>query len=107
VTSAPLRIERGDAASMRVAGRLGFSEAAAALARSGELLDAGTAGAPGRAIKVDIAGLEGVDSATLAVLLAWAARASARGMSLSFTGVPPGLLALAHLCDAERLLGIA
>jgi phospholipid transport system transporter-binding protein len=103
----PLRIERGEDASMRVAGRRGFSEATAALARSGELLEANGAAAGRQDLKVDIAGLEGVDSATLAVLLAWSARARARGITLGFTGVPAGLRALARLCDAERLLGIA
>ena len=96
-----LRIERGDGA-IRVAGRLGFSEASAALARSGELIVANASD-----VAVDVSGLEAVDSATLAVLLAWAARARVRGTALRFTKVPAGLRALAHLCDAEDLLGIA
>jgi phospholipid transport system transporter-binding protein len=102
VTTPNLRIERSDAGTVRVSGRLGFSEAAAALARSNELFDARA-----RDVAIDIAGLEGVDSATLAVLLAWTARARTRHVALRFTGVPAGLRALAHLCDAEPLLGIA
>lgn len=102
MTAAALHIERGGNGQVRVAGRLGFSEATAALVRSGELLDGG-----GREVMIDIAGIEGIDSATLAVLLAWAARAQTRGIALRFTGVPAGLRALAHLCDAEPLLGIA
>jgi len=102
VTPVALRIERGDASHARVAGRLGFPEASAALARSDELL----AGAASE-ISVDVAGLEAVDSATLAVLLAWSARAEAAGKRIRYVGVPDGLRALAHLCDAEPLLGIA
>ena len=45
--------------------------------------------------------------ATLAVLLAWTARARRAGAALRFAGVPDDLRALAHLCDAEPLLGIA
>ena len=96
-----LRIERVDAGHVRVAGRLGFAEAAAALARSEELLDANA-----REVAVDVRALEGIDSATLAVLLAWTARARTCGTVLHLTDVPVGLRALAHLCDAEPLLGI-
>jgi len=97
-----LRIERLDAGHARVEGRLGFAEAAAALARGNELYGAG-----GGDLSVDLAGLGGVDSATLAVLLAWTARARRAGVSLHFAAVPDDLRALAHLCDAEPLLGIA
>jgi phospholipid transport system transporter-binding protein len=97
-----LRIERLDAGHARIEGRLGFAEAAAALARGNELYGAGNGD-----IRVDLTGLDGVDSATLAVLLAWAARARSAGMALHFAAIPDDLKALAHLCDAEPLLGIA
>ncbi|MEO6688766.1 MAG: STAS domain-containing protein [Dokdonella sp.] len=102
MTAGALRIERGEGGQFRVAGRLGFSEAATALARSSELLVAN-----GGEVSIDVSGLEAVDSATLAVLLAWGARAQTTGIVLRFIGVPAGLRALAHLCDAEPLLGIA
>jgi phospholipid transport system transporter-binding protein len=98
VTAAP-RIERVGAAQVRVSGRLGFAEAAGALARSGELSGDG-AGEVG----VDVSGLTAIDSATLAVLLAWAARARTQGTALHFTAVPPDLAALARLCGAGPLL---
>lgn len=97
-----LRIERVEAGRIRVAGALGFAEAGNALKRGDDLF----AGDP-RVVEVDVAGLQHVDSATLAVLLAWAARAAARGVRLRLAGVPTSLQALAHLCDAEPLLGIA
>jgi phospholipid transport system transporter-binding protein len=102
VTPSALRIERGDTGHVRVAGRLGFLEAAAAFDRSGELLE----GASGD-ISVDVAGVDAVDSATLAVLLAWSAHALRQGKRIHYTGIPAGLRALAHLCDTEPLLGIA
>lgn len=98
-----LRIERVDAARVRVSGALGFAEAAAAHRRYRELF--GNAG--GGAVELDVSGLRGVDSATLAVLLAWAASAATSGGSLRLSGTPAGLRALAHLCDVEPLLGIA
>lgn len=102
MTASALRLERGDAGHALVSGRLGFLEASEAFARSDELL----AGAANE-MSVDIAGLQSVDSATLAVLLAWSAHARIAGKRIHYTGIPDGLLALAHVCDAEPLLGIA
>ncbi len=96
----PLRIDRVDASRIRVSGPLGIAEATAALARSHELHDGAV-----DTVAVDIAGLERVDSATLAVLIAWAARARRAGVKLRFAGIPAGLAALAQLCDAIPLLG--
>ena len=53
---------------------------------------------------VDLSGLDGVDSAAVAVLLAWRRRAAAEGVELSFTGVPASLAALAELYDVEELI---
>lgn len=97
-----LRIERVDATRVRVSGALGFTEAAAAYGRYGEV-SAGTDGP----IELEVDGLRHVDSATLAVLLAWAARAARGGRALRLSGVPADLRALARLCDVEPLLGIA
>lgn len=96
-----LRIEHVDAGHASVGGRLGFAEAAAALARGAELY-----GSAAGAVAVDVAELRGIDSATLAVLLAWAARARTAGAQLHFARPPADLTALAHLCDAEALLGL-
>lgn len=94
-------IDRVDSARARLRGRVGFAEAAAALARGDEVLGGGHG-----AIEVDVAALQEIDSATLAVLLAWAARAARAGGELRLVNPPPGLKALAQLCDAEPLLGI-
>lgn len=101
MTDAAPAIERLPDGRMRVAGGLGFEQASEALAR-GQLLYEGGRGE----VEVDLAGLREVDSATLAVLLAWTARAARAGVALRFTGAPASLLALARLCDAAPLLGI-
>ncbi|HEY0231503.1 MAG TPA: STAS domain-containing protein [Dokdonella sp.] len=100
--SEALRIERTGAGQVRIAGVVGFEQAAAAFGRGGELLDDGAAD-----VTVDVSGLRDVDSATLALLLAWAAEAARRNVRLHLAAVPDDLKALAHLCDAEPLLGIA
>ena len=96
-----LHIERLDAGHASVAGDLGFAEASIALARGEELY-----GSAGAEVAVDLAGLCGIDSATLAVLLAWAARAAAAGTQLRFARAPKDLIALTRLCDAQPLLGL-
>ena len=97
---ATFRIERADAAHVRIAGEIGFANAGDAVARTGELF-AGNAD-----VTADLAGLTRADSATLGVLLIWAAAAAVRGVRLRFANAPQGLMALAHLCDAEPLLGL-
>ena len=97
-----LRIERVDEGHARISGRLGFHEAASAADRWRELATAGS-----EEIVADVRALENVDSATLAVLLEWAARVQAGSRRLRLVAAPAGLVALARLCDAESLLGLA
>ncbi|WP_395684075.1 lipid asymmetry maintenance protein MlaB [Dokdonella sp.] len=97
-----LRIERIDATRARVSGCLGFHEAAAAADRWRELATDGSA-----EIVADVGALESVDSATLAVLLEWAARMQASGRRLRLVAAPAELSALARLCAAEGLLGLS
>lgn len=56
---------------------------------------------------VDVSTLASADSVTLAVLVAWSAHAAKAGRPLAFRGLPERLRALAHLSDAEGLLGLA
>jgi phospholipid transport system transporter-binding protein len=102
VSDASFRIERKDAASVRVSGAIGFADASEAVKRTGDLF-VGDA----KEVIVDLGGLSRADSATLGVLLIWAAAAAVRGVKLRFANPPQGLQALAHLCDAEPLLGLA
>ena len=98
---APVRIERIDAANVRVDGEIGFADAREAVARTHDLFSGGSN------LTVDLGALTRADSATLGVLLIWAAAAAVRGVRVRFARAPAGLQALAHLCDAEALLGLA
>lgn len=53
---------------------------------------------------VDLGGLEGVDSAAVAVLLAWRRRAAAEGAALTFTRAPASLSALADLYGVREVI---
>jgi phospholipid transport system transporter-binding protein len=53
---------------------------------------------------VSLAAVDGVDSAAVAVLLAWRRRAAAEGKDLWFTDVPASVFALARLYDVEELI---
>jgi phospholipid transport system transporter-binding protein len=101
VSRASLRIDRADDSRVRVVGEIGFANAGDAVARTDELF-AGNAD-----VTADLAGLTRADSATLGVLLIWAATAAVRRVHLGFANPPEGLKALARLCDAEPLLGLA
>jgi phospholipid transport system transporter-binding protein len=69
------------------------------------VLEASRAAAlPGTGI-VSLASVDSVDSAAVAVLLAWRRRAAAEGKELSFTDVPASLSALALLYGVEELIG--
>jgi phospholipid transport system transporter-binding protein len=82
-------------------GRLTFDDAARVL-RSVEELPLPKGG------HVDFSGLQAADSAALAVILALRRRASeAHHHRLVFEGLPPGLLALAHVYGVDELLGLS
>ncbi|MGA9422972.1 MAG: STAS domain-containing protein [Rhodanobacteraceae bacterium] len=99
--SGPAAIERSADGGVRITGALGFANA-------GALLPQGIAfTSRGRTTDVDLSGLTDADSATLALLLAWSARATQIGGRLRYRGAPVGLRALARLAEVEPLLGLS
>jgi ABC-type transporter Mla MlaB component len=94
-----LTVEMASSSAGRVAGRIDVDNAATALARGADLF------AVGKSLSVDLSALESADSVTLAVLLAWAARARRAGGMLSFEAASSHLRSIAHLSDADGLLG--
>jgi phospholipid transport system transporter-binding protein len=63
------------------------------------------AGAPAQpALVMDLAGIDGADSAGLAVLIDWLAAAKASGHALRYVGLPQGFAALAHISEVAGLL---
>ncbi|HEY7871206.1 MAG TPA: STAS domain-containing protein [Rudaea sp.] len=93
-------IEADTLGSLRATGSITFANASMALAQMPAPLR-------GSALKVDLGALDGGDSATLAVLIAWSATARRAGTTLHYLGVPPGLRNLAKLCEVDSLLGFA
>jgi phospholipid transport system transporter-binding protein len=53
---------------------------------------------------VDLERVEAVDSAGIALLLAWKRRAAAEGKPMTFTHIPPSLASLAQLYGVGELL---
>ncbi len=87
---------------LRISGELGFATSATALRVAHDrVVNAGEENAD---LAVDVSGLAPADSATLAILLAWAAQAQRNRRSLRYLRMPDGLQALATLADAGALL---
>lgn len=93
-------IEADTLGGLRAAGAITFANASRALAQM-------PAPARGTALNVDLGALDGGDSATLAVLIAWSAAAHRTGAALHYLRVPQGLRNLAKLCEVDGLLGFA
>ncbi len=55
-------------------------------------------------LRIDLAELERVDSAGLALLIEWTRLARVFGHTLEFINIPQQLLAIAHLSGVERML---
>jgi phospholipid transport system transporter-binding protein len=55
-------------------------------------------------LTLDFAGVTGVDSAAVALLLEWRRQAAARRKQLVFVNLPPNLLALARLYGVAELI---
>ena len=102
MTAAPYySLETDSLGTLRLRGAISFANAAQALTAPPQ--------APGgsAALNLDLAALEGADSATLAVLIAWSAQALSRGATMRYHRAPQGLRNLAKLADVENLLGLA
>jgi phospholipid transport system transporter-binding protein len=57
--------------------------------------------------RIDLKGVDPVDSAGVAVLLEWKRRALAEGIQLAFENVPPTMVSLAELYGVDELLSHA
>lgn len=91
-------LEVGGDGVLHMAGHVGYANAERLLPRGRAAL------ASGQISRIDLTGLQNADSATLAILLVLSAEASQSNRSLSISGAPGSLRALAQLCDVESLL---
>ncbi len=69
------------------------------------LLEAGRAAIRGGDVAFDLAAVKQVDSAAVALLLAWQREAQAANSRIVLTNVPPALTSLASLYGVDGLLG--
>ncbi len=77
----------------------------ATFATAGDLLRASEPLFAGRkAVTVDLGAVTSVDSAGLALLLEWLRRAKSAGCSVTYTGLPEKLLAIAKLSGVDAML---
>jgi phospholipid transport system transporter-binding protein len=81
-----------------VSGPLSFATAGALLEPGARFIGSGEADS------IDLAGVQGADSAGLALLIEWLSLAQAAGRPLHYTNIPNQLMQLARLCDVEPLL---
>jgi ABC-type transporter Mla MlaB component len=89
------RVATADDNRLQASGAITFANATQTLARLPD------ARGP---VEVDLSRVANADSATLSVLIAWAARTRARGGSLRYLNAPAGLHNLARLSDLDALL---
>ena len=95
-----VEIDADTLGTLRISGTISYANAADALARL-------PVRAGANAVDLDLSGLKHADSATLAVLIAWAARVQKLGGELRLRNAPQALRNLAHLSDLDGLLGLA
>ena len=95
-TSAPVTSE-----VLALTGALSFDSIPAVLEESERYAE--RADLPDRLV-IDFAGVTGVDSAAVALLLEWRRQAARRGKQLEFVNLPDNLLALAQLYGVADLI---
>jgi phospholipid transport system transporter-binding protein len=86
---------------LALSGPLSFETIPGVLAQSVEY--AARADLPDR-LTIDFAGVSGVDSSAVALLLEWRRQAAQRGKQLVFVNLPANLLALAELYGVADLI---
>ncbi len=74
-------------------------------ANAAALMDAGVASIRGGDLSFDLGAVQQVDSAAVALMLAWQREAQAKGGRLALSNVPPALQNLASLYGVDSLLG--
>lgn len=70
------------------------------------LLERGVAAIRAGDVTIDLGGVTTVDSAAVALLLAWQRAATSQGKRLTFSGMPSGIVGLAGLYGVDALLGV-
>jgi len=95
-----VRLEAVSPGCYRLIGELDFDSVPALAGRGRELFSADGD------VQVSLDAVERVDSAGLVLLVDWLREARRRGRGISFTCVPPQLLALARVSGVDELLAL-
>ncbi|MCU7798365.1 MAG: STAS domain-containing protein [Candidatus Thiodiazotropha sp. (ex Semelilucina semeliformis)] len=91
-------IERDGAFHFHVKGEMTFATAKQLLKQSEDFFF------QSQDIEIDLSQVTGADSAGLALLLEWKARATQQGVQIVINEIPEGVMSIAHLCQIEPLL---
>lgn len=94
-----VRVNRDNPDTWKVEGELTFATVPEVQDRSPEWF----ASSPGT---LDLAGVEGIDSAGIALVIEWARRAKLSGADMRLVNVPAGMTALSKTTGIDRLLKI-
>jgi phospholipid transport system transporter-binding protein len=92
------KIERQGESGFQVSGDMTFETASRLLKESKALLQ------DVEDLNLDLAEVEHVDSAGLALLLEWVVQIKKKGGEISLNGIPDSLLAIARLCQLHSTL---
>lgn len=94
-----IRLNTDDQESWKVAGELTFASVPEVQERSLERFSSPPAA-------LDLAGVERIDSAGIALIIEWARRAKLSGVTMHLVNVPAGMTALTKTTGLDRLLNI-
>ena len=100
-SASPATASRAPDEVLALTGALSFETIPAVLEQSAQY--AARTDLPDR-LTIDFAGITGVDSAAVALLLEWRRQAAQRAKRLEFVNLPPNLLALAELYGVADLI---
>ncbi len=95
---AEARIIRDGAFRFHVEGEMTFATAKQLLRQSEDYFS------KPQDLEINLSRVSGADSAGLALLLEWKARAAQSGRQLAVAGLPEAMQSIAHLCRIESLL---
>ena len=88
------------AGQYRVKGRLTFETVTQALKSTSPDFS------QSNAVQIDLSEVKGFDSAGLALMIEWFVRATLANTTVTYTGVPPSLFALAKISNLDQLLAL-
>jgi len=100
VELAPVGVQVLAPGTCALAGELTFDSVAPLYSQAAVWL----AAAHSAKVHIDLAAVQAIDSAGLALLVAWQGKAAAAGITLQYTHIPPRALALAQISEAVDLL---